>query len=141
MAVNRWLKPAFEAASPWRLEIDWRPTTAIMKSIAEGQRADVVIATPDHWHALITIAALDAGKDVYCEKPLAYNIWETRLIRETAAKFPKLSTQMGNQGHSEANYFQFKAIDWNLTDDKGKEIFFKLFAFSEIEKIEMKNHK
>ena len=44
VAVNRWLKPAFEAASPWRLEIDWRPTTAIMKSIAEGQRADVVIA-------------------------------------------------------------------------------------------------
>ena len=45
VAVNRWLKPAFEAASPYRLEIDWRPTTAIMKSIAEGRRADVVIAT------------------------------------------------------------------------------------------------
>ena len=44
VAVNRWLKPAFEAASPYRLEIDWRPTTAIMKSTAEGQRADVVIA-------------------------------------------------------------------------------------------------
>ena len=44
VAVNRWLKPAFEAASPYRLAVDWRPTTAIMKSIAEGQRADVVIA-------------------------------------------------------------------------------------------------
>lgn len=44
VAVNRWLKPAFEAASPYRLEIDWRPTTALMKSIAEGQRADVFIA-------------------------------------------------------------------------------------------------
>ncbi len=44
VAVNRWLKPAFEAQSPYRLEIDWRPTTAIMKSVAEGQRADVVIA-------------------------------------------------------------------------------------------------
>ena len=44
VAVNRWLKPAFEAASPYRLEIDWRPTTALMKSIAEGQRADVIIA-------------------------------------------------------------------------------------------------
>ena len=43
VAVNRWLKPAFEAKSPYRLEIDWRPTTAIMKSVAEGQRADVVI--------------------------------------------------------------------------------------------------
>ena len=44
VAVNRWLKPAFEAQTPYRLEIDWRPTTAIMKSVAEGQRADVVIA-------------------------------------------------------------------------------------------------
>lgn len=44
VAVNRWLKPAFEVQSPYRLEIDWRPTTAIMKSVAEGQRADVVIA-------------------------------------------------------------------------------------------------
>lgn len=44
VAVNRWLKPAFEAASPYRLEIDWRPTTALMKSIAEGRRADVIIA-------------------------------------------------------------------------------------------------
>jgi molybdate transport system substrate-binding protein len=44
VAVNRWLKPSFEAGSPYRLDIDWRPTTAIMKSIAEGQRADVVIA-------------------------------------------------------------------------------------------------
>ena len=42
------------------------------------------------------------GKHVYCEKPLAYNVWETRVIRETAAKFPKLSTQMGNQGHASA---------------------------------------
>jgi molybdate transport system substrate-binding protein len=47
VAVNRWLKPAFEARSPYRLEIDWRPTTAIMKSIAEGQRADIVIGIAD----------------------------------------------------------------------------------------------
>ena len=44
VAVNRWLKPSFEVASPFRLEIDWRPTTALMKSIGEGQRADVIIA-------------------------------------------------------------------------------------------------
>ena len=60
----------------------------------------VVVSTAEHTHALATYLALTHGKHVYCEKPLAYNIWETRLIRETAAKFPKLSTQMGNQGHA-----------------------------------------
>src|SRR6476469_9310821 len=60
----------------------------------------VVVSTAEHTHAFATYLALTHGKHVYCEKPLAYNIWETRLIRETAAKYPKLSTQMGNQGHS-----------------------------------------
>ena len=44
VAINRWLKPRFESESGFRLNIDWRPTAAIMKSIDEGQRADVVIA-------------------------------------------------------------------------------------------------
>ena len=60
----------------------------------------VVVSTAEHTHAFATCLALTHGKHVYCEKPLAYNIWETRLVRETAAKFPKLSTQMGNQGHA-----------------------------------------
>ena len=60
----------------------------------------VVIATCEHTHAFATYLALTHGKHVYCEKPLAYNIWETRLIRETAAKHPRLATQMGNQGHA-----------------------------------------
>src|SRR4051812_45233646 len=60
----------------------------------------VVVSTAEHTHAFATYLALTHGKHVYCEKPLAYNIWETRLIRETAAKFPRLSTQMGNQGHA-----------------------------------------
>ncbi len=60
----------------------------------------VVVSTAEHTHVFAAWLALTQGKHVYCEKPLAYNIWETRLLRETAAKFPKLSTQMGNQGHA-----------------------------------------
>ncbi len=47
----------------------------------------VMIATPDHWHALIGVAAAKAGKDVYCEKPLAHNIREGRAICETVQKY------------------------------------------------------
>jgi len=60
----------------------------------------VVVSTAEHTHAFATYLALTHGKHVYCEKPLTYNIWEARLIRETAARYPKLSTQMGNQGHA-----------------------------------------
>jgi len=70
----------------------------------------VVVSTAEHTHAFATYLALTHGKHVYCEKPLAYNIWETRLIRETAAKFPKLSTQMGNQGHASPERRKIKEI-------------------------------
>jgi predicted dehydrogenase len=56
-----------------------------------------VIATPDHIHAPATMAALKAGKHVYCEKPLAHTIYETRKVAE-AARQAKVATQMGNQG-------------------------------------------
>src|SRR5437899_1720421 len=46
----------------------------------------VVIATPDHWHAIPTILACQAGKDVYCEKPLSYRIAEGRAMVNAARK-------------------------------------------------------
>jgi predicted dehydrogenase len=60
----------------------------------------VLVATPDHLHAVAAKAALEAGKHVYCEKPLTYSVQEARVLREAAKKNPKLVTQMGNQGHS-----------------------------------------
>ncbi len=59
----------------------------------------VVIATPDHTHAVITMAAMQAGKHVYCQKPLTHTVYEARKIAEAARKY-KVQTQMGNQGHS-----------------------------------------
>ena len=63
----------------------------------------VVVSTCEHTHAFATLAALQLGKHVYCEKPLTHNIWEARVIREAAAK-TKLATQMGTQIHATDNY-------------------------------------
>ena len=60
----------------------------------------VLIATPDHMHATIALAAMQMGKHVYVQKPLAYSVHETRLLAKAAAANPNLATQMGNQGHS-----------------------------------------
>jgi predicted dehydrogenase len=59
----------------------------------------VVVATPDHSHAAITMAALKRGKHVYCEKPLTYSVSEARQITE-AARRAKVATQLGNQGQA-----------------------------------------
>jgi predicted dehydrogenase len=63
----------------------------------------VVVATPDHMHAFPALQAMQAGKHVYCEKPLAHSVHEIRLMMETAAK-NKLVTQMGTQIHAGDNY-------------------------------------
>jgi predicted dehydrogenase len=63
----------------------------------------VVVSTTEHTHAFATLPALQLGKHVYCEKPLTYNIWEARVIREAAAR-ARVATQMGNQNHSNDNY-------------------------------------
>ena len=59
----------------------------------------VLIATPDHTHAVIAMAAMKAGKHVYCQKPLTHDVWEARQLAQ-AAKQWGVVTQMGNQGHS-----------------------------------------
>ncbi len=59
----------------------------------------VVVATPDHAHAVTAMAAIQLGKHVYCEKPLAHSIYEVRKLTE-AAREAGVATQMGNQGHS-----------------------------------------
>jgi predicted dehydrogenase len=63
----------------------------------------VVVATPDHTHAVATAAALRAGLDVYCEKPLTHSVAEARRIAELARKMGAV-TQMGIQIHAQENY-------------------------------------
>jgi predicted dehydrogenase len=59
----------------------------------------VVIATPDHTHAVITMAAMKFGKHVYTQKPLTHSAWEARMLARAASE-SKVTTQMGIQGHS-----------------------------------------
>ena len=59
----------------------------------------VIVATPDHMHATVAAAAMRAGKHVYCQKPLTWSVYESRLLRQIARE-KKVVTQMGNQGHS-----------------------------------------
>ena len=68
----------------------------------------VTVCTPDHSHFPITIEAMAHGKHVYVEKPMARTFQEVELMMRAEKKFGVV-TQMGNQGHSEGNYFQFKA--------------------------------
>lgn len=59
----------------------------------------ILCATPDHLHAYVSILSMQAGKHVYCEKPLTHNIYEARQVQKMAG-ITGLATQMGNQLHS-----------------------------------------
>jgi len=60
----------------------------------------IVVATPDHMHAIIASAAMDLGKHVYVQKPLCWSVHEARHLASKALALPKVVTQMGNQLHS-----------------------------------------
>lgn len=84
-----------------------------------GNQIDAVsVGVPDFSHFPITMMAMGLGKHVYVEKPMARTFNEVELMMEAAKKYNKVVTQMGNQGHSEANYFQFKAwVDAGIIKD------------------------
>ncbi|MDR1527453.1 MAG: Gfo/Idh/MocA family oxidoreductase [Dysgonamonadaceae bacterium] len=69
----------------------------------------VSVAIPDHAHFPASMLALSLGKHVYVEKPMARTFYEAELMMDAARRHKHVVTQVGNQGHSEANYFQFKA--------------------------------
>lgn len=74
--------------------------TDYREMIEQQQDIDaVMIATPDHTHAVIALAAIRAGKHVYCQKPLTHDVFEARQLAK-AAREARVATQMGNQGHS-----------------------------------------
>jgi hypothetical protein len=70
-----------------------------VRKLLEDKNIDAVTtATPDHWHALVTIWACQAGKDVYVEKPISHNLWEGRKMVEAARTHHRI-VQYGNHNH------------------------------------------
>jgi predicted dehydrogenase len=68
-----------------------------MRKLFENKDIDAVsIATPNHWHSLAAIWAIQAGKDVYVEKPVSHNVWEGRQMVKAARKYGKI-VQTGTQ--------------------------------------------
>ncbi|MEW6234454.1 MAG: Gfo/Idh/MocA family oxidoreductase [Candidatus Omnitrophota bacterium] len=95
---------ATEDYNPCTVYIDFRKMFDAEKSIDA-----VVIATPDHTHAITALEAFHRGKHVYCEKPLARTVYEARAMTEAARK-AGVATQMGNQGHSGEGIRQ--TVEW-----------------------------
>ena len=90
------LKSASEKHPDAKTFVDYREMFDAM-----GDRIDAVsVTTPDHMHAIIAMTAMNAGKHVYCQKPLAHSVHECRALREKAIANPNLATQMGTQNAS-----------------------------------------
>ena len=76
------------------------PTVQDIRRVLDDKNVDVVsIATPNHWHALMTIWACQAGKDVYVEKPCSHNVHEGRIAVEAARRYSRI-VQHGTQSRS-----------------------------------------
>jgi predicted dehydrogenase len=99
---------------------DWR-------KLIENKDIDVVIVgTPDHWHCLIMVAACQAGKDVYCEKPLGNSIEECNLMVKAAKKY-KSVVQVGQWQRSDSLWQS--AVDFIHTGKLGKIRLVRVFSY------------
>lgn len=83
----------FDEAKKFR---DWREMFSTMGSNFDA----VIVSTPDHMHAPISMTALMENKSVYCQKPLTHTIYESRRLRDVAIRKPVVATQMGTQNAS-----------------------------------------
>lgn len=89
------------------------------RKLLENPNIDaVVLGTPNHQHSLQTIWGLQAGKDVYCEKPLSHNVWEGRQAVEAAKKYSKNIVQAGTQNRSSDDIME--AIEYVRSGKLGK---------------------
>jgi predicted dehydrogenase len=89
-----------------------------MRRMFDSKNVDAVtIATPNHWHSLAAIWAVQSGKDVYVEKPVCHNVWEGRKMVEAARKYSKM-VQAGTQSRS--SFAIKEAVAWIKEGNLGK---------------------
>jgi len=93
---------------------------ADIRELVARRDIDVIsIATPNHWHSLAAIWAIQAGKDVYVEKPVSHNVWEGRQLVKAARKYNRI-VQAGTQSRSSSGIRE--AIQWARDGNMGKII-------------------
>ena len=101
-----------------RIYQDWRELLD-----KEAKHIDSVnVSVPDHMHALIAMSALQLGKHVYCQKPLAHDLFEVRRLAEYVARHPRLVTQMGIQIHATSHYRLATVLLQSNTIGRVKEV-------------------
>jgi len=96
-------------------DVDWKYSKPLMDCLPRAKKYKdfrvmfdemdkdidaIIVATPDHTHAVIAATAITLGKHVYVQKPLTHSIYESRLLTKLAAQY-NVATQMGNQGASD----------------------------------------
>jgi len=104
-------------------------TTRDFRKVLDRKDVDaVIVATPDHWHALPTVLACQAGKDVYVEKPLALTIGEGRVMVDAARTYGRV-VQMGTQQRSGIQFTE--AVDYVKSGALGKIRLVKTWAYQD----------
>jgi len=107
-----------QAFATTKLKRDAVTTYSDFRKLIEDKEADaIVIASPNHWHALMGVWAMQAGKHVYIEKPVSHSIWEGQMLVDAAAKYG-LVVQSGTQRRSDLAYSE--AAEWLAEGHIGK---------------------
>jgi len=110
-------------------------TSRDYRAMLDDKNVDaVIIATPDHWHALPSIHAVMAGKDVYVEKPVAHNVAEGQAMIKAARKYDKIMA-VGTQQRS-SSHFQ-KAVDVVRSGKLGKVFWVQTWNYENISPVGM----
>jgi predicted dehydrogenase len=108
-------------------DVDWRHASGTFKRYPNAKQYKdyrkmldemdkqidaIVVATPDHTHAMISMAGIKRGKHVFCQKPLTHTVYEARQLAK-AAREHKVATQMGNQGQAEDGPRRLREMIWD----------------------------